>query len=106
MVWTLIINSITGLIMLITFSFCVYDIDEILESPTGFPFIPVLVHATQSVSGATGMISIMAILQACAGISNVATTSRQVYAFARDGGLPFASFFSKVRKSGQFRVRL
>ncbi|EEP82281.1 conserved hypothetical protein [Uncinocarpus reesii 1704] len=78
MVWTLILNSLTGLIMLITFSFCVHNIDEALESSTGFPFISVFVHATRSVSGATGMTAIMLILQACAGISNVATTSRQV----------------------------
>ncbi|WEW54853.1 hypothetical protein PRK78_000279 [Emydomyces testavorans] len=96
MVWTLVLNSLTGLIMLITFSFCVYNVDDVLQSSTGFPFIPVFVHATRSVSGATGMTSIVLVLQACAGISNVATTSRQVYAFARDGGLPFASFFSKV----------
>lgn len=96
MVWTLIINGTSGLIMLITYAFFIQDIDYILEPQHGFPFIPVFVNATQSVAGATGMTSIMLAMQACACISNVATTSRQMYAFARDGGLPFSSFFSKV----------
>ncbi|KAK2743767.1 hypothetical protein FQN57_004704 [Myotisia sp. PD_48] len=96
MVWTLILNGSTGLIMLITYAYCVDDIDLVLKDKTGFPFISVFLHATQSVKATTGMTAIMLVLQACATISNVATTSRQIYAFARDGGVPFASFFAKV----------
>ena len=96
MVWTLIINGTSGLVMLITYAFFVHDIDYILDPSHGFPFIPVFVNATKSVAGTTGMTSIMLAMQACACISNVATTSRQMYAFARDGGLPFSSFLSKV----------
>ncbi|EEQ27532.1 conserved hypothetical protein [Microsporum canis CBS 113480] len=98
MLWTLVLNGSTGLIMLITYAFCVYDVDKVLKDETGFPFISVFLHATRSVRATTAMTSLMLVLQACSAISNVATTSRQLYAFARDGGIPFPSFFAKIDK--------
>ena len=96
MVWTLALNGATGLIMIVTYAFCVGDIDEILASQTGFPFIQVFLNVTNSVKATTGMTMLILILQFCAAISNVATTSRQMYAFARDKGLPFSNFLSRV----------
>ncbi|OQE26195.1 hypothetical protein PENFLA_c007G04123 [Penicillium flavigenum] len=96
MVWTLILNGSTGLVMIITFAFCVGDIDEVLKSETGFPFIQVFLNATGSVSATTGMTVVIMIMQFCAAISNVATTSRQIYSFARDKGLPFSDFLAQV----------
>lgn len=96
MVWTLILNGTTGFVMLITYTFCLGDIDKLIETETGFPFIQVFLNATNSVGGATGMTVIIMVLQFCAAISNVATTSRQLYAFARDNGLPFSSFLAHV----------
>lgn len=96
MVWTLALNGATGLIMIVTYAFCVGDIDEVLASQTGFPFIQVFLNVTNSVKATTGMTMLILILQFCAAISNVATTSRQMYAFARDKGLPFSNFLSRV----------
>ena len=96
MVWTLILNGSTGLVMIITFAFCVGDIDAVLESETGFPFIQVFLNATGSVGATTGMTVVIMIMQFCAAISNVATTSRQIYSFARDKGLPFSNFLAQV----------
>mgnify|MGYP001098407473 CR=1 FL=1 len=97
MVWTLVINGTTGFAMVVTFAFCVGNIDEVMKSKTGFAFVQVFLNATSSVSAATGMTIVIMVMQFCAAISNVATTSRQVYAFARDKGLPFSSFLAKVR---------
>jgi len=99
MVWTLALNGATGLVMVITFAFSVDNVDLILEESQGlggFPFIAVFLNATGSVKATTGMTTIIMILQFCATISNVATTSRQLYAFARDEGLPFTTFLSRV----------
>lgn len=102
MMWTLILNGSTGLVMIITMAFCVGDIDEVLASQTGFAFIQVFLNATGSVSAATGMTCVIMIMQFCAAISNVATTSRQIYSFARDNGLPFSSFFAQVISASFF----
>ncbi|KAJ5836202.1 Amino acid/polyamine transporter I [Penicillium robsamsonii] len=96
MLWTLILNGSTGFVMIVTFAFCVGDVDEVLGSETGFPFIQVFLNATGSVSATTGMTVVIMIMQFCAAISNVATTSRQIYSFARDKGLPFSDFLAKV----------
>ncbi|KAF7156356.1 hypothetical protein CNMCM6106_009623 [Aspergillus hiratsukae] len=96
MIWTLILNGSTGFVMIVTLAFCVGDIDHVLESQTGFAFIQVFLNSTGSVRAATGMTVVIMVMQFCAAISNVATTSRQVYAFARDKGLPFSSFLSKI----------
>jgi amino acid transporter len=96
MVWTLILNGSTGFVMIVTLAFCVGDIDEVLASTTGFPFIQVFLNSTGSVRATTGMTVVIMIMQFCAAISNVATTSRQIYSFARDKGLPFSDFFATV----------
>ncbi|KAJ6083963.1 hypothetical protein N7486_010763 [Penicillium sp. IBT 16267x] len=96
MVWTLILNGSTGFVMIVTLAFCVGDIDKVLASETGFPFIQVFLNSTGSVRAATGMTVVIMIMQFCAAISNVATTSRQIYSFARDKGLPFFDFFATV----------
>jgi hypothetical protein len=101
MVWTLVLNGATGLVMVITFAFAVGNVDLILQESQGFPFITVFLNATGSVKATTGMTIIIMILQFCATISNVATTSRQLYAFARDEGLPFPSFLSRVSTMGK-----
>ncbi|KAJ1715738.1 amino acid permease [Aspergillus flavus] len=96
MIWTLILNGATGFVMIVTYAFCVGNIDEVLESQTGFPFIQVFLNSTGSVKAATGMTVVIMVMQFCAAISNVATTSRQVYAFARDQGLPFSGILCQI----------
>lgn len=99
MIWTLVLNGATGFVMIVTYAFCVGNIDEVLESQTGFPFIQVFLNSTGSVKATTGMTVVITVMQLCAAISNVATTSRQVYAFARDQGLPFSGILCQVRTS-------
>lgn len=43
------------------------------------------------------MTCIITLLTLCSAVSNVATASRQMFAFARDRGLPAADFLSHVR---------
>jgi amino acid transporter len=62
----------------------------------GYPFIQVFAEGTQSIGGATTMTSILIILSTFCCITNIATASRQLFAFARDQGIPFSSFFAYV----------
>lgn len=96
MIWTLIINGSTGFVMIVTFAFCIGDIDQVMQTKTGFAFIQVFYNSTGSAAAATGMTTVIIIMQFCAAISNVATTSRQIYAFARDKGLPFSGTLAKA----------
>jgi choline transport protein len=99
MIATAIFNGTLGFAMLVAFCFCLGDLTELGKSPLmdmGYPFIQVFANATQSNVGATVMTSILIVLSAFCCITNIATASRQLFAFARDHGLPFSSFFSYV----------
>ncbi|KAL8808026.1 MAG: hypothetical protein Q9182_000304 [Xanthomendoza sp. 2 TL-2023] len=114
-------NGIFGFVMLITFCFCIGNLEEVLQTPTGYPFIQVrasdrinpvgcsclymkrltvgaqvFYNATQSPGGATAMTSIMVILTHFCAVTNMTTASRQLFSFARDRGTPFHAFFKQV----------
>ena len=72
------------------------DVATVLATPTGYPFIQVFYNATRSKGGATAMTSIMIVLSTANGMTNMATASRQLFAFARDRGVPFSDWFQKV----------
>ncbi|KAH3994513.1 hypothetical protein HBI56_160530 [Parastagonospora nodorum] len=97
MIWTAIVNSSMGFLMLITFCFCLGDVDSVLHTATGQPHIQAMFNATQSVSGTTALASITTIMAVFGCVNNVATCSRQLFAFARDHGVPGGAFLSYVR---------
>jgi choline transport protein len=100
MITTAILNGVLGLIMTITYCFCVTDLNDALNSPTGYPFIQVFYSATGSKAGATAMACIPIVLLIAACISVLATASRQTFAFARDDGLPMGHIWRKVYRIG------
>lgn len=79
-----------------TLCFCLGDATQILETPTGFPFIQIFYNATKSYSATNVMVTILVVTLTSSAISEVATASRQIWSFARDGGLPFSRFLSYV----------
>lgn len=97
MVATAVVNGSMGFVMLVTFCMMVGNVDEILASPTGQPFIQVFYNCTGSKAGASVMTAIMIIMATFGCVTNVATSSRQVWAFARDQGLPFSGWLAFVR---------
>ena len=96
MMGTAILNGVLGYVMLISYLTCMGNVEEVMDSPTGFAFIQVFYNSTQSRIGASVMTTILIILTVCGTISNVATASRQMFAFARDKGMPFSSFLAYV----------
>jgi choline transport protein len=95
--WAATINGSMGWIMLITFCFTMGDILDIVDTPTGYPFIAAFYNATNSIAGTSVMTSILIVNVTSACISTVATVSRQTWSFARDCGLPFSDFIAHVK---------
>ncbi|UKZ61281.1 uncharacterized protein TrAtP1_002548 [Trichoderma atroviride] len=98
MILTTVFNGAFGWIMVITFCFCLGDLGEVLESPTGYPFMQVFYNSTQSTSSATAMSVFIVAMTVFSNLTMVATSSRQLYAFARDQAVPFSPWFSKIRE--------
>ncbi|PSN71292.1 amino acid transporter [Corynespora cassiicola Philippines] len=97
MVWTAISNSTLGFLMLVTVCFCLGDVEAAITSPTGFPHIQIIYNATNSKAGTTVLVAIIIFMTVFGCVNNVATCSRQLFAFARDNGIPFGAFLSRVR---------
>jgi choline transport protein len=100
MITTACLNGVLGLVMTITYAFCITDLESALASSTGYPFIEVFYAATGSKAATTAMTCIPLVLLVAAGISVLATASRQTFAFARDDGLPLGHIWRKVYRLG------
>ena len=96
MMATTVLNGVLGFAALMAILFCAGNVEDALESPTGFPFIEIFYQATNSTGGATAMVCVILALVLFATISLIATASRMTWAFARDNGLPGSRWLSKV----------
>ena len=98
------LGAITGFIFLISAFFCIGDLEATATTPTGVPLIQIFYDSTGSVAGATVLASLIAVIVLVCANSLMAEGSRALWAFARDHGLPFSGFFSKVEKRSQVPV--
>lgn len=57
MVASVLVNGTLGFAMLIALLFGLGDIDKVLDTSTGYPFIAIFAQATNSNAGATAMVS-------------------------------------------------
>jgi choline transport protein len=96
MIWATLGNCCFGLTMLITFCFCAGDINQLLNSNSGIPVIQVTAQATNSFAATAVMTTILITISFVSCVTCIATTSRQVWAFGRDGGFPWSGFISHV----------
>jgi len=59
-------------------------------------------NATQSYAAASFMTAVIILCETAGTIASLAAASRQLWAFARNGGLPFSDFFAPV---GSYFIR-
>lgn len=100
----MLINGGVGFAMMVTILYCLGDIDTVLDSPTGFPFIQIFADSVGNIAGATVMGAVvLALTWACA-IGIITTASRMTWSFARDKGIPFSSFIMKINPKTKIPV--
>ncbi|KAM0695610.1 hypothetical protein Q7P36_004092 [Cladosporium allicinum] len=97
MLWATFANGIMGITMIITFCFCITDLDDLLAAETDYPIIQLIYRATGSYSGTCILGSLLILLLFFSTVTTVASASRQVWAFSRDRGFPFSAWISHVR---------
>jgi amino acid transporter len=96
MICTILLNGSLGFAMVLALCFCVGNIDNALTTPTGYDYIEIFQNATNNAAATSAMSSILIVLVICATFGFLASASRQTWAFARDHGLPFSDFLSRV----------
>ncbi|KAI7084894.1 amino acid permease [Hortaea werneckii] len=96
MVGTVLLNGAMGLVMIITFAFCITDLEAVVSSESPFPFVDIFLSATGSRAGTVCMTLIPIILSVCTSLNAIAAASRQAWALGRDQALPFSLWFRKI----------
>jgi choline transport protein len=99
MMWSFYLNALVGFIVLVSFLFAIPSIANLLDptvNVSGYGFIYVLQQA--SYKGAIPIVAMILAVTLTGSIDANASTSRQTFAFARDGGLPLGKFWSAVSK--------
>lgn len=90
------INGALGFGMILAILFCMGDVDTVLKNKYGFPFVEVFLQSTKSVAATSAMTGAVLLL-ALAGLAGLfASTSRVMWSFARDHGVPGWQTISKV----------
>lgn len=93
-------TDVLGFIMTITFMSALGDIEADLSHPSGQPWVAVIERITGSRAATIVLTLIMMFMFFFCAINQVTTSSRQVFAFARDKGLPYHEFLSRVNANG------
>jgi amino acid transporter len=105
MVGSVVANGIMGLGCCIMLLFSLGSLDDLLASPTGFPFMQLFLNATLNRAGATILILPVSLIAVAANAAGCTSTSRTYWALARDNGTPFSKYFSHVHVKLQVPVR-
>ncbi|KAH0340770.1 GABA permease, partial [Aureobasidium melanogenum] len=92
-----LISGFCGLLAVAIFAFCIPSVKEALNHPTGYSLLYILQLSVPNGVIICVLLAFIVLL----GASNIgfsAATARITYAFARDQGLPFSQWISKVHK--------
>lgn len=99
MVSSVIVSGVAGFVMLLALTLAVRDLPEAARAPNAFIHV---VHA--ALGGPLGRVMVWMVVGAMwfCGLSSVTSCSRMLFAFARDGGPPWAGRLAQV--STRFRT--
>ncbi|THY85658.1 amino acid permease family protein [Aureobasidium pullulans] len=92
---SVVIGAVTGFIFMVVCLFCIQDVDTVINTPTGLPFMQ-LVQDAVGIKGTVVLMVLFTMNSLGQGISITTTGSRLTWSFARDNGLPFSKYIKRV----------
>lgn len=95
MLAVLLLNFLETLLVVITLGYHMPNVGDALDDPSTYPAIHVLM-ASMPLPWVNVILAIMCLLLTLGNISYLAAVSRDLFAFARDNGLPFSGWLAKV----------
>ncbi|OOQ83774.1 choline transporter [Penicillium brasilianum] len=98
-VGTVILNTLAGFLFLIPLVFVLPDSQELIALVSGQPVPTIMKSAVGNSTGAFLLLLPLIVLALICGIGCTTTVSRSIWAFARDGGIPYSSKWRQVNKS-------
>ncbi|KAA8650196.1 hypothetical protein EYZ11_003942 [Aspergillus tanneri] len=104
-IWlAVLLGAITGFIFMVVCLFCIQNVGRVVDSPSGLPFIELMLETVGLKGGAT-LIALFIFNGLGQGISILTTASRLTWGFARDGGLPWSRYLTHVDHVWKVPVR-
>ncbi len=94
-VMSILVSLVAGWVLLIGVTFAIQNYTSEVGSATGVPPAQIFLDAIGK-TGAELLLLIVCVAQLFCGMSSVTANSRMIYAFSRDGALPFSSFWHRV----------
>jgi len=98
--WSLMIsytvNAAMGFVAGVTVIFCAGDLDSVLSNGSQQAFVTIFYNSTQSKAGTVIMLIPFMLCFLSSQISETATACSQIWAFARDDGLPWSHKLKNV----------
>ncbi|KAI7554972.1 hypothetical protein KC331_g168 [Hortaea werneckii] len=90
------LNGTMGFVFIITYCFCITNLEAVVMSKLPFPFVDVFLAATNSNAGTVYMVTIPLILSVCMSFNALAAASRQAWMLSRNQALPFSQSLHKI----------
>lgn len=90
-----VINMVITFITLLTFCYQIVDIQVALDDKTGYPGLWVI-RQSMSLPWLNVFLTVVLILEIFGELAYFAAVNRDLYAFARDSGLPFSTWLAKI----------
>ena len=94
MILAFLLNGVLGFGFLVVILFSTGDLQALLNADS--PFVQLIYQAMQSKVATNSLFAPYLLLASCAVVGMLASSSRLTWAFARDNGLPYSTFFSHV----------
>ncbi|ORY92563.1 amino acid/polyamine transporter I [Leucosporidium creatinivorum] len=100
-----VVGFLSTFVLLISLLFAMVDVDLILASPTGMPYVQLVFNATGSFAGTVCMSLLVLAITLLALIGIMLSCSRIAFTVSRDGGLIHPTYFAKVSPARGVPVR-
>ena len=94
-VMSIVVSLFAGWLLLIGLTFAIQNYSKELASATGVPPAQIFIDAAGVTTGKLLLLIVIGAQLFC-GMSSVTANSRMIYAFSRDGALPFSAFWHRV----------
>ncbi|KAI9491946.1 amino acid transporter [Zychaea mexicana] len=102
-IMSVVSTVVAGWLILLAATFSVADINEALNSELGMPMIQIM-YTSCGKQATLGLWMLVILVQLFTGSSAVIATSRVIFAFSRDGALPFSKLWDSVNSYTQTPV--
>ncbi|KAH8660311.1 amino acid/polyamine transporter I [Xylariales sp. PMI_506] len=105
MIYAVVVGGVTGVFFLLVILFCITNVDAVLSTDTNMPISELIFLSTGSRVAATILTLMLAVCFINGTNGCVTSSSRLLYAMARDKGVVFPKYFSHISPKLDVPVR-